>query len=346
MGQNDSLPTFRYALEQSPAREMPGGTAREATIKQLPISTGLAGVSMKLKPGAIRELHWHAIAAEWAYVIRGNVRTTIVGPGGTCETNDFAPGDVWYFPRGHGHAIACLGDEECHFLLIFDNGAFSEFGTFSSTDWVGHIDASVLGRCLGVSAAELSGLAHEELYIVQGRPLPATIEPNRGSELRPAPQTHRYPFMAQPPWETFSGGRQWRVTVDEFPISTTMSASLFELEPGAVREPHWHPHANEWQYVLEGTVRVGLFGSGGRARVEQLNAGDVGYAPRGYGHYIENCGDKMCRILVAFDSGQYQEISLSTWLSANPAGMVADNFQVPDALVAKWPTKRVFVAKK
>jgi oxalate decarboxylase len=163
------LPTFRFALEDSPAREMPGGTAREATIKQLPISTGLAGVSMKLKPGAIRELHWHAIAAEWAYVIRGNVRTTIVGPGGTCETNDFVAGDVWYFPRGHGHAIACLGDEECHFLLIFDNGAFSEFGTFSSTDWVGHIDAEVLARCLGVSAADLKVLAHEELYIVQGR---------------------------------------------------------------------------------------------------------------------------------------------------------------------------------
>ena len=30
---------------------------------------------MRLEPGAIRELHWHALAAEWAYVISGRCRT-------------------------------------------------------------------------------------------------------------------------------------------------------------------------------------------------------------------------------------------------------------------------------
>ena len=33
------------------------------------------------------------------------------------ETNDFEPGDIWYFPRGHGHSIQCLGDKPCHFIL-------------------------------------------------------------------------------------------------------------------------------------------------------------------------------------------------------------------------------------
>ena len=135
---SEELPTFRFAMEQNKGHVTDGGSARQATIKELPVSKGLAGVSMRLNPGGIRELHWHAIAAEWAFVIKGRVRTTVIGPDGTSETNDFDPGDVWYFPRGHGHMLQGLGPGETHFVLIFDDGAFSEFGTFSTTDWLGH----------------------------------------------------------------------------------------------------------------------------------------------------------------------------------------------------------------
>src|SRR3954468_18109433 len=86
------LPTFKFALEKSKAKVIGKSSAREATVEQLPISKGIAGVSMQLEPGAMRELHWHATAAEWAFVDRGRVRTTVLGPGGYAETNDFGPG--------------------------------------------------------------------------------------------------------------------------------------------------------------------------------------------------------------------------------------------------------------
>src|SRR5713226_490222 len=119
---HEELPRFRYRLEQQKGKVTEGGSAKEATVKQLPISTGIAGVSMRLKPGGLRELHWHANAAEWAFVIKGRVRTTVIGPDGATEINDFDPGDVWYFPRGHGHAVQNLGHEEAHFVLVFDDG--------------------------------------------------------------------------------------------------------------------------------------------------------------------------------------------------------------------------------
>src|SRR5712692_9094131 len=97
------LPTFKFALEKSKGRVLGKSTAKEATVEQLPISKGIAGVSMGLEPGAMRELHWHATAAEWAFVDKGRVRTMFFTPGGNTETNDFEPGDVWYFPRGYGH---------------------------------------------------------------------------------------------------------------------------------------------------------------------------------------------------------------------------------------------------
>jgi hypothetical protein len=82
------LPTFRFALERSEGKVIGGNEAREATVKQLPISKGIAGVSMRLEPGGMRELHWHATAAEWAYVVEdgaGRRLSPWVGFG----TNDF-----------------------------------------------------------------------------------------------------------------------------------------------------------------------------------------------------------------------------------------------------------------
>src|SRR5262245_56788451 len=99
------LPTFKFALEKSAGKVIGNSYGKEATVTQLPISRGIAGVSMRLEPGAMRELHWHATAAEWAFVLEGRVRTTVVDPRGLAETNDFDPGDVWYFPRGHGHML-------------------------------------------------------------------------------------------------------------------------------------------------------------------------------------------------------------------------------------------------
>src|SRR6267154_1593807 len=89
------LPTFKFALEKSEGKVIGKSYGKEATVEQLPISKGIAGVSMKLEPGAMRELHWHATAAEWAFVVSGRVRTTVIDPLGFAETNDFDPGDVW-----------------------------------------------------------------------------------------------------------------------------------------------------------------------------------------------------------------------------------------------------------
>ncbi len=121
------LPDFRFALDGSRPKVTSGGWAKEATVHQFPISKGIAGVHMFLNPGASRELHWHAIAAEWAYVIDGRCQTVVLVPSGASEINNYGPGDLWFFPKGHGHSIQTIGDKPCHFVLSFDNGGFSTF---------------------------------------------------------------------------------------------------------------------------------------------------------------------------------------------------------------------------
>ncbi len=146
----EELETFKFDIENQKGWVGEAGSAKEATASELPVSQSIAGVSMRLQPGAIRELHWHALAAEWAYVLKGRCRTTVIAPNGQAEVDDFEVGDTWYFPRGHGHAIQALGPGECHFLLGFDNGHFSEFGTFSVTDWIANTPPSVLSRNLNL----------------------------------------------------------------------------------------------------------------------------------------------------------------------------------------------------
>lgn len=342
----DELPTFKFELEKSQGRVDGGSFGKEATVEQLPISKGIAGVSMRLEPGVTRELHWHATAAEWAFVLEGRCRTTVIDPQGNSEFNDFDAGDVWYFPRGHGHSIECLDNAPCRFILIFDNGYFSEFGTFSITDWIGHSPTSLLAKNLGLPETAFAGFPKQEVYFTHGPVPPETLPlPHQGALKQPG-NTHRYRLLANEPHSTFKGGREWRVGVEQFPISTTITGIVLDLEPGALRELHWHPTSDEWHYIISGQVSVTLFGSKGRYRIETLNAGDVGYIPQGYGHSIENVGGTRARILVAFNTGTYQAIDLSQWLAGTPDYLLRDHFNQPETTIAQLPREDIFLTPR
>jgi oxalate decarboxylase len=133
-------------------------------------------------------------------------------------------------------------------------------------------------------------------------------------------------MLAGAPHAIFKGGREWRIDSTRFPISTTVTGVILDLEAGALRELHWHPNADEWQYVIEGDLSVTMFGSHGRFRAEQLSAGDIVYIPQGYGHSIENVGSKQSRMLIGFNTGNYHAIDLSAWIAGNPVDVLATNF--------------------
>lgn len=334
---NDKNRSFRYRLEQQSPRLGPGGITRGASVREFPESIGIAGVSMRLEPGTMRELHWHANAAEWAYVISGRCRTTLLNPDGSSAIDTFAPGDVWYFPRGWGHSIQGIGPGECHFILIFDNGDFSEDHTFSITDWLSRTATPVVAQSLGLGDADLARLPKGEAYFAKG-PVPDDRSPDSTFRKGPAlVTTHRYPLLAQQPRRVPGGGTQRTVTVEEFPISTTMAGSLLEIEPGAMRELHWHPNADEWQYYLEGKAEMAVFLAEGQVVTEQFEAGDVGYAPMGSGHYILNKGSGTLKVLIGFNNGHYQANDLSAWLGANPVDVLATNLGLPREVAARLP---------
>ena len=253
---------------------------------------------------------------------------------------------MWYFPRGHGHMLECLGDKPCHFILIFDNGYFSEFGTFSITDWIGHTPKPLLAKNFGVPESTFDGFPKDEVYFARGAvPPEKPATPLAGAEAAAADAQVSTPRQAAASSTTRGAGSGWSIP-RKFPISKTITGVILDLDPGALRELHWHPTADEWQYVIEGKVSVTMFGSRGRYRTETLEKGDVGYIPQGYGHSIENVGDKPCRVLIGFNTGVYEAIDLSQWIAGNPLDVLATNFGKPAALFEKFPRKDVFIADK
>jgi len=336
------LPSFRFQLGAVAPKSWNGGWAKEATVAEFPVSEKLAGVLMSLNPGGLRELHWHANAAEWAYVIKGQCRVTTINPQGQSQIADFAAGDVWYFPRGFGHSIQGIGAEDCLFVLVFDNGYFSEFGTFSISDWVGHTPPEVLAKNFGVPASTFANFPKREVYIAKGPvPPPLPADPAPGT-INPGTLTHRYRLLAQRP-DTYPGGTNRLVSQREFPISTTITGALMRIKPGGMRELHWHPNADEWQYYIGGRARMSVFGSHGRVRLEEFNAGDVGYVPQGYGHYIENAGSEDLELLIVLNNGTYESISLANWMGANPPLLLATNFEVPESTFKDFLTRDRFM---
>ena len=134
---------------------------------------------------------------------------------------------------------------------MFDNGYFSEFGTFSITDWLGHMPPDVLASNFGEPASTFANFPKKEVYIATGPvPPPLPQDPAPGSQSDP-PLTHRYRLLAAKP-ESLWEARYDACRATEFPISTTMTGALLVIEPGGLRELHWHPHAAEWQYYIKG----------------------------------------------------------------------------------------------
>jgi oxalate decarboxylase len=288
---------------------------------------------MRLNAGGIRELHWHK-AAEWAYMLYGNARITAVDADGRNFVDDVGVGDLWYFPSGVPHSIQGLNPDGCEFLLVFDDGEFDEDNTFLLSDWIKHTPDEVLGKNFGVPDTAFNHVPDSSQLYIFASQVPGPLSSDRIAGATPVPQTFSHRMLAQEPIKTKSG--TVRITdTSVFPASKTISAALVEVEPGGMREMHWHPNTNEWQYYLEGQARMGVFAASGQARTFDFMAGDVGYVPFATGHYIENTGTTTLRFLEVFKSSTYADVSLNQWLALTPPELVQAHLKLdPQALAA------------
>ncbi len=335
------MPMTWASFNNAPRRIQNGGWARQVTQADFAISETIAGVNMRLAVGGIRELHWHQ-AAEWAFMTYGNCRVTVLDTNGRPYVADVKEGDIWYFPAGYPHSLQGLGPDGCEFVICFDNGAASEFNTLLVTDWFIHTPPSVLAKNFGVPVETFATMPLHDLWIFQGKvpgELSAVKKAMTGKAGAP-PYPFTFSLGSSAPVSETKSGKVQIADSNNFNVSTTVAAALVTVRPGALREMHWHPNADEWQYYVKGKGRMTVFNTGPNALTMDFNPGDIGYVKRNYGHYVQNVGDSDLQFIGVFRAPRYEEFALSDWLTHTPPALVAQHLNVDETTIAKWPNER------
>ena len=338
---------FKYPFGISHKRMQEGGWSREVTVRELPVSKSIAGVDMRLTAGGVRELHWHT-AAEWAIMLYGSARITAVDLDGKSFVSDVAEGELWFFPPGIPHSIQGLGPDGCEFLLVFHDGNFSEYETVLLTDWMAHTPHDVLSANFGVSQQAMEKMPRKEKFIFQAA-VPGSLADDRkmaAGSIGASPQDFAFRTAQLPVTKRTKGGEVKIVDSSKFKVSTTMAAAIVTVHPGGIRELHWHPNADEWQYYMSGSGRMTVFATGGRARTMDFQAGDVGYIQKTLPHYIQNTGDTDLKFLEMFKASAYQDLSLSEWLTHTPPELVLAHLGIDQATLDAMPKDNIAVMPK
>ncbi len=339
-----SMPVFKYSFALANKRVYRGGWSREVTARELPIATELAGVNMRLEAGGVRELHWHK-SAEWSLMLYGNARITAIDTEGRSFVTDVFEDDLWYFPAGIPHSIQGIGPDGAEFMLVFDDGHFSEYETVLLSDVMAHTPRKVISRNFGIKPEALRGMPTEELFIFQASVPGALADDRKLAAGRVGPSRCEFAFRSQhqPAVKKTAGGEVRIVDSTTFKVSTTVAVAIVTVHAGGMRELHWHPNADEWQYYISGKGRMTVVGTGARARTMDFEAGDVGYVQKTLPHYIDNTGDEDLRFIEVFRASRFEDLSLVEWLSHTPPELVMAHLNIDEETYAAIPSEKLVI---
>ncbi|KAF7311938.1 Oxalate decarboxylase [Mycena indigotica] len=380
-----SVSNAKWPFSLSHNRMQTGGWARQENIGVMPIATSMASVNMRLEPGAIRELHWHKTSevlgicpqgtrhqqrpcAGADISSQGSTQVTSVDAEGRNFLATVGPGDLWFFPPGIPHSLQATNDSAggSEFILVFDDGAFSEDSTFLLTDWLAHVPAEVIQKNFQANPDAFSHIPAKELYIFPSEPPSSdAVAPDSPQGQVPNPFTFALSkvngtktaagsvkIVDSTSFTVCSGYRTPSRRLKS-PLNLVLSGKyhLHMCERLLIhcccRELHWHPTMDEWSFFIEGQGRVTIFASQGNARTFNYQPGDIGFVPTAMGHYVENTGNTTLRYLEIFNTDKYQDISLNQWLALTPPDLVKAHLQLSDETIASLSkTKPVVIGPK
>src|SRR5246500_2214309 len=159
---------FQYTFKMSsmpPTRKTPAGEVRIVDSRNFPVSKSVAAAQVTLKPGALRELHWHPNASEWQFYLAGRGRMTVLMPPTRARTMDFNANDVGYAPPVAGHYIENTGNTDLVFLEMFKADQYLDF---SMNNWIRHLPPEMVTAHLNIDEATIRKISAEKRVVIAG----------------------------------------------------------------------------------------------------------------------------------------------------------------------------------
>ncbi len=301
-----------------------------------PTMKHMALASLVLKKGGIREPHWHPNADELLYCVQGNALITLFSPQNRHDTFTLHAGEVAFFPKGYLHAIQNLSSSESRFLLAYDHPRPQDLDLTQS---VASMSPHILASTFSTSETAFKKLKQQDTFI------------SRLSELKAPggsiPNSHKFDLeKIQPQIET-QGGSARILNVKNFPRLKNLALFSLRINKNGIREPHWHPNADELNYVIAGKARLTILSPDGKKDHFELKPGQGSIIPAGYFHHIENAGLKELHMAVFFGNSEPDDIGLSGALSAYSDQLLASIFSTDRKFfekLHKFPKDRMIVS--
>jgi oxalate decarboxylase len=151
------------------------------------------------------------------------------------------------------------------------------------------------------------------------------------------PNPFTFSLSGVTPFKNSRGGNARLADSTNFKVSHDIAAVLETIKPGGLREMHWHPNADEWQYWIKGEGRMTVFDTGPKAQTQDFRPGDIGLVKRNMGHFIQNTGNSDIVVVALFKTSEYAEVSLSDWLTHTPPELVAEHLNIDPSVLANFP---------
>ena len=137
----------------APNRETKSGAVRIADSRNFHVSKTIATARVTIRPGGMREMHWHPNADEWLYILKGTGRATVFNTGPAAVTTNFRPGDIGYVKKGLGHYLENTGNTDLVYMEVFRADRFEEV---SLSDWLAHSPIDMVAETLNLDPSIIS----------------------------------------------------------------------------------------------------------------------------------------------------------------------------------------------
>ncbi|OAA58666.1 Bicupin, oxalate decarboxylase/oxidase [Cordyceps fumosorosea ARSEF 2679] len=156
---------YTYHWSAQEAWEAPGGTVKILDPTTFPVAAGFSAALVTVRPGAMREMHWHTSSDEWDYFLRGSGRATVYRAPDAARTFDFTAGDVGYVPRADAHYVENTGTEDLVFLEVLQAPKFTDI---SVAQWLALTPKQTVKDHLNLPDSLLDGIPKQKTLLKQG----------------------------------------------------------------------------------------------------------------------------------------------------------------------------------
>lgn len=289
-------------------------TRQGATVADLPLLTGVIINIQRLAPGVAREAHWHFSNTELNCVIEGTGEIGIIGLDGTLTRIAVRPGTVTCVPQGLMHYMANTGSTELVVAMGFNS---TKPGASSLSNALKAFGSDRLAQMTGLAPSDFTLPAEQDSSIYVPVSTLAPIDADATLLVDGAVTSANFSTVSG-----FANDFGTGKDVNSKAIGNLdgVSMSYMTLEPGALRDIHWHPRGTELVYIIDGELEWGLQapGKSGDSSVFTTGSGDAVAVPEGWLHYAANTGKQTAKLLVLWESTLPQTIDLTGSLAALP----------------------------